>query len=350
MKNAKRNFLMVLMILASTFNSFSQWVLTRQNFPMSGDYVRQYTCDTNGIGINPGISGVNVTWDYSMIQYNPNPSTTVYSSTISFPYCVIGGFPTANMRSSYIPSYQIDNYYFIDSAANVFLGFCQDIGAGAAREIKYTDPFKTMKFPWTYGDTLSDSAEGPHYLGFSNNRYFKSFVYQECDGWGTLILPWATYDSTLRVHGYSLHQDSIINVGKDRLDSTDYYTWYTKSLRSPVLQIYNEVSTDSNNVIIATYAGMYVYTVNSLLSVDEQSKNINEVNVYPNPISDKLNVSVNNNEHSEIIIYDITSRKLLQQKFINSITINTEQFVKGIYLYEVRSKNNLYKQGKLVKN
>jgi hypothetical protein len=75
----------------------------------------------------------------------------------------------------------------------------------------------------------------------------------------------------------------------------------------------------------------------------------NYLNIYPNPLFDKLNVTLNNNEPSEIILYDIASRKLLQRKFINSVSLNTEQLAKGIYLYEVRNKNGVIKKGKVVK-
>jgi hypothetical protein len=74
-----------------------------------------------------------------------------------------------------------------------------------------------------------------------------------------------------------------------------------------------------------------------------------DIYAFPNPFSDKLNFIIGNKD-SEIILYDITSRKVLQQNFINSISINTEQLAKGIYLYEVRSKNGVIKKGKVVKD
>jgi hypothetical protein len=63
-----------------------------------------------------------------------------------------------------------------------------------------------------------------------------------------------------------------------------------------------------------------------------------------------LNVKTNNNEPLEIFLYDIASRKILKQKFINSISLNTEQLAKGIYLYEVRNKDGSCKKGKVVKD
>jgi hypothetical protein len=74
----------------------------------------------------------------------------------------------------------------------------------------------------------------------------------------------------------------------------------------------------------------------------------NEIEVYPNPIADKLNITINNGL-AEIILCDVASRKLLQQKFTNSVSLNTAQLARGIYLYEVRGTNGLIKKGKVVK-
>ena len=62
-----------------------------------------------------------------------------------------------------------------------------------------------------------------------------------------------------------------------------------------------------------------------------------------------LNIQTSGNALVEIILYDIASRKLLQQKFNNSVSLDTEQLSKGIYLYELRNKNGVIKKGKVVK-
>ena len=76
--------------------------------------------------------------------------------------------------------------------------------------------------------------------------------------------------------------------------------------------------------------------------------NENEINIYPNPISNELTVNTANNEPSAIIIYDMLSRKLIQQTFSNTLIINTEFLSKGIYLYEIINKKGSVK-GKVVK-
>ncbi|MEO7292744.1 MAG: T9SS type A sorting domain-containing protein [Ginsengibacter sp.] len=98
-------------------------------------------------------------------------------------------------------------------------------------------------------------------------------------------------------------------------------------------------------------AYVYIDDVSLTLCTDlkEQNKNT-ELDIYPNPMKNQLNTSVNNNEPSEIILYDITSRIFLQQKFRNSVSLNTQQLAKGIYIYEIRNKNGVIKKGKVAKD
>jgi Secretion system C-terminal sorting domain len=74
-----------------------------------------------------------------------------------------------------------------------------------------------------------------------------------------------------------------------------------------------------------------------------------ELLLFPNPCENNINVTAKENEPTEIILYDLSSRKLLQQTFTNSTTINTEQLAKGMYLYTVRNRNGIIKNGKVIK-
>jgi hypothetical protein len=73
------------------------------------------------------------------------------------------------------------------------------------------------------------------------------------------------------------------------------------------------------------------------------------LNVFPNPCTDKLNIFIKGNDQNEIMLYDILSRKIMQKKFTNSATLNTEQLSRGIYIYEVRNKNGVIQKGEVVK-
>ena len=103
-----------------------------------------------------------------------------------------------------------------------------------------------------------------------------------------------------------------------------------------------------------SYHSLY-YVDDVLVTPCDSLTAINEVNfhdesvLFPNPFSDKINITTKTNEKLEVILYDVVSRKILNQSFTTSTTINTEQLAKGIYLYEVRNKSGVIKQGKVVK-
>jgi hypothetical protein len=71
--------------------------------------------------------------------------------------------------------------------------------------------------------------------------------------------------------------------------------------------------------------------------------------LYPNPFINFIEVKTDDHEQSQIIIYDMLSRTILQQSFTGATTLNTEQLVSGIYIFEVRNKNGTTMTGKVVK-
>ena len=116
----------------------------------------------------------------------------------------------------------------------------------------------------------------------------------------------------------------------------------------------NDLNTDTIKVNFnPSHNNTYIYVDDVLLTtcstqnIKEQTEQL--ITLYPNPITDKLKVEVNNNEPTEIILYDLSLRKLLQQTFTNTTTLNTEQLAKGMYLYTVRNRNGIIKNGKVIK-
>lgn len=70
---------------------------------------------------------------------------------------------------------------------------------------------------------------------------------------------------------------------------------------------------------------------------------------YPNPFSNQLTITTKTFETAELSIYNAISERVLNKSFINSITINTENLAKGMYLYDVLIGNGLVKKGKIIK-
>ncbi len=86
------------------------------------------------------------------------------------------------------------------------------------------------------------------------------------------------------------------------------------------------------------------------VGISDDLKNEFDVNVFPNPVNDKLNITVKNKEISDITLYDATSKIILQKQFSGYASLNTEHLAKGIYLYKVTIKNVVIKKGKIVKD
>ncbi|MEI6487456.1 MAG: T9SS type A sorting domain-containing protein [Bacteroidota bacterium] len=104
----------------------------------------------------------------------------------------------------------------------------------------------------------------------------------------------------------------------------------------------NNVGINSSDAFVAKEGMLTSVGIN-----DNRSKT--KINIYPCPFSNTLNIQLNDAEPAEITVYDITSRKLLQQSVTGSTTLNTEQLANGIYIYELRNKNRMIKNGKLIK-
>ena len=113
----------------------------------------------------------------------------------------------------------------------------------------------------------------------------------------------------------------------------------------------NMISLSGNYGACIFYIEDVSLTVNT--AIEEENQN-DEIKIFPNPFSKNINIILNGNEHVEVSLFDVTSRKIFNQSFtipiaIGTISINTEQLAKGIYLYEVRNKNGVVKKGKVVK-
>ena len=140
---------------------------------------------------------------------------------------------------------------------------------------------------------------------------------------------------------YSCNElNEVLNVIQDSLFTTNAFSLIT--LNDSIFPLSPVVSDSIFNLYEMDYC---LYTSIN----DIPSGSLRELKIFPNPFSDNLNITTNDEELLEVNLYDILSRSVLQQKFTSSISLNTFQLAKGIYIYEVRNKNGVIKAGKVVK-
>lgn len=191
----------------------------------------------------------------------------------------------------------------------------------------------------------------------------KVFVYDQGNNSDALLYDFNliagdTLNSTFAGQGFTLIVDSVKTItllnGAVRkifyLNDNEYYiesVGGSQGLQFPIIQAIGfwEVPTCMSENNIQFFWGTQCF---GFVGIDEV-KNNSSINIYPNPFANKLTVSTSSNEQSQIILCDILSRKLLQQSFVNSTTVNTEQFIGGIYSYEILNANGLITKGKIIK-
>ena len=149
----------------------------------------------------------------------------------------------------------------------------------------------------------------------------------------------------------------------DTLNWTLVRGYYTANGSEKYLMIgnfKNNVSTDTTQLYNSTVMDPLVYVyiddvsltpVSSTPCTNQGITNYNypQITIFPNPITTQLTININNNEPTELTLYDVTSRKILQQTFVASATINTESLAEGIYLYQLKTSKGIIKEGKVVK-
>lgn len=84
-----------------------------------------------------------------------------------------------------------------------------------------------------------------------------------------------------------------------------------------------------------------------------QVVSVNGVDLYPNPINDKVTVSAQTNLSGSVIeIYSYSGQRVLVQEIVaqgNQAIINTERLPKGVYMLKVSNKNQTYLAVKIIK-
>jgi hypothetical protein len=167
------------------------------------------------------------------------------------------------------------------------------------------------------------------------------------------------YFSNSAITGVNNYTPQITNPNGNIFDSLNWtlvsgtYTAVGGESHIIIGNFYDDVNTDTIYVFPSNPSPyLYVFIDDVSLFPQGTGMEANEIatiTAYPNPVNERLYVSVESNELSEITIYDMTSKKVFEKNFNGSISINTQEFSKGVYFYEIKNKNGTLGVKKLVK-
>ena len=176
---------------------------------------------------------------------------------------------------------------------------------------------------------------------YSEAAFFSSFYTSNCEaptGVATIAL-----DNT----SFKVRWDAALEVrGKIRYREVGTIPWLTKNSQLEINYIYvtgltadadyeYRVRLNCNDDEWSAYNTLYFHSLNAL---GRASQELTGVNVYPNPVSDVLNIAYDNELGAEatVEVFDILGRAIISERSNdNQIVLNVNQLTRGSYVVSI---------------
>ena len=131
-------------------SSSSQPIIDHTVSPIVGDVDSGCIADT--VNWNPGASGANVVWDFTSLVFTITGQVD-YISPASTPFA--SSFPAANIAYNELGTYA---YFDAENSGYYTLGSA----SATSPKIAYTRKQTVITYPFTYGDSLIDTAKATY--------------------------------------------------------------------------------------------------------------------------------------------------------------------------------------------
>lgn len=291
----KKNYLI---LLFASVSAFAQPIINPSNITL-GVASEVFIAETDGF--DPGSAGPNKTWNFSGLTM-----VSVGTSATTDPAGKPGAntFPTANFCSADTSEPPSSFVYFRHDAQKMELLGELYVGIGT---VNYNANPKTyLEFPYTYNKVITDTYKAA--LDDDATSFTTTY-----DAYGTLILPFGTYQNVIR--------QKIVENGQ-----TDYI-WFHVSPFFPIIQT---ALADGAMGILKTPS------VLATAHFDQSSA----FTVSPNPSSGIFNITLTNVREAQIDVYDLVGKLIVSQKSSDvSTAIDLQNCNAGIYLVKVTAND-----------
>lgn len=335
----------IFFILSGTLG-ISQIILqSNTHRPAVGDTVKQFIVDTSAFTspMPNNISGNNVTWDFSPIINTGTLNTqafisnTAVASSTNFTGCNLvlsqGSGAYNYLKTVDTPTAQLE-----------LLGL--DFGSFA--KVTFTNSAVLMKYPFSYGNSFADPASGTFSANTGtsiiNGSAIGNFA-TIADGFGTLLLGQQSIPNVLRLkstQNFTLFQ-GFLPLGTIRFV---IYSYYDQNNKFPLLQIqYQTFSLIAQTP--STTASVRLNSNIPLLGFNESGLPNNMVSIFPNPISEIMQLNFENLGNYILELKDINGNNIITSE-INSrhYTLDVRSFADAVYLIHIKNKQTgqIYRQ------
>lgn len=336
MKTTFTLFLALLCSLPLTIQS--QIVIESNDMPFAGDTIRtSFAFDVEAFDMN--LTGEGYTWDFTALRPVNQRLDTFRNVTETPTYFWPSFLVSANVAlrlgsGELLPGIVLDDaYQFFHRSSTAYKDFGYGlILSGIPLPLKFSTPDVLYNFPLQYANNYASDASleftlpGLGYLSIERNRTTTA------DGWGTLRTPFGTFE-TLRLKSVVYERDSLFadTASQGILVERNYieYKWLAKNYSAPILQC-----TDDQ---------LLGRTIVYLDSIRDLSVKVNEekefsLSLFPNPVSDKLTVSLpfGTQEPTHMKVLDLfgceveSSNDVIKNE-VGSMIFETSHFKNGVY-------------------
>lgn len=308
--------------------------MEQSNEPAIGNSKTMYVCDSLTDPLASS-TGSGVTWDYSsIIGINStkiieiiDPSVSAYSTT----------YPTSTKGFNIQGS--LTNFYNSTATERVSQGFIfEEPSFGLVVATFETDGQKTVSYPFVNGSTLVDNFAGSlqfNFNGMAQNPTCTGVSYAAIDGQGTLLLP--SGNSFSNVIRYKIVDTVFTQVNFivpiDVIFVRTQYEYYDLTNDNLPIFTYSfvTISQATSSTPLATQTAI-LSSIQPTSNVSIAEKNIPEFVIFPNPASEKIQLSASN-VSSIVVIRDISGREILSVKLDSpEATIDITSLPRGTYL------------------
>ena len=220
--------LSILLTAMVTATAWAQPVINVQNVPIIGDITTIGLCDdiVDAASLNAAY-GAMVTWDFSDLNETSEEQFT-FVDPATTPWAA--DFPNSNLCGvSWDDAY---SYYIVGGGALQTEGNAIVIPGtppeDTAKILMASDPELIIELPYTFGDGFTDNFSGTFQAGVFAGTLAGS-IDQSVDGYGTLILPNATYTNVVRYHFNRVQVNTVL--GNTSTQTKEQWAWVSPDHR-----------------------------------------------------------------------------------------------------------------------
>jgi hypothetical protein len=322
------NIKLSLLFYVITLLGYSQTpIMHYESAPLSN-----YAIINNGIVIDQSPSGANVVWDFSNLATTiGNTTTDTYASPTPEETTIYPG--TTSVITTTDNGSGQNKYFTKNSSMTITV-------TGATRPdltLNYSSDNALLgTFPMSYGTATTDAVAGNISFTTSNGT-FAGTIDTQVDAYGTLNIP----DLGNGVYNGSvtrLKSVQNLNLSLGFISGTAVLTFYNYYDASNGNLVFRTSTVTINSPFFSDTSTVMESLLSVTLEVNNSKLSGNQLKIYPNPVTDVLNISTNSSIVMRAIeIRDISGREVLKVEG-NNTSLSVSHLQSGLYIATITTQ------------